>query len=339
MKLQWTDDPQAESQLSALGLAWTRADVSFSQVDVTFSLKNNARLDKPLCEDTAMEYACAMLDGAKFPAIVLRMNGGGKYRVLSGNHRVGGVEILIDNGDLDSQTAIFERAYVITSDDPAMIELVTRAANRWQGRRQGKTEAFEHARWMMQRYSMTVQELSKHFCLPVKWLKDRLRAETIRAEIQAAGTPTSNLNETQIVKLGQLDFNRRLQQRAAAVAQEYKLKNDEVKNLVDKVKVAAQNGEQSGIETMKELEGAYRATKLRVPEASAANRRPIRARFYTHLNGFHNFLKCGNKGKSFSDLDQIQIANKHDRHEAHEIWKQLKKALDTLFHDSVAKGG
>jgi len=339
MTLQWTDDPQAEAQLSALGVAWTRADVQFSEVDLKMSLENNARLDKPLCDDTALEYACAMDTGAKFPAVVLRRNGSGLYRVLSGNHRLGGVELLIDGGNISKEEATLAHAYIVSTDDPMIIELLTRAANRWQGRRQGKTEALEHARWMMKKYNMTVQELSKHFFLSVKWLKERFKAEGLRADLQAANVPTSNLNDAQIAKIGQLGFNQRLQARVAAVAQEYKLKGEEVRNLVDKVRQASQDGEQAGMAAIKELEVAYRATKVKAPEGTAAARRPVRARFMTHLVGFHNFLQCGNNGRPFGDLDGLQIAGKHDRHEAHEIWKQLKKTLDTLFQNAHRADG
>jgi len=332
MKLHWTDDPQAESQLSNVGLAWTRVDVRFCDIAIKESLENNARLDKPLCEETALEYACSLQGGAKFPAPVFKLNGGGKYRVLSGNHRVGGVDLLIDSRDLTADEAIFERAYVVATDDTAMIELVCRSANRWQGRRQGKAEAFEHARWMMKKYNMSIDELSKHFFLSVKFLRDRFRADELRMEIQSNNVPTSNLTDNQIITLGRLAFNKKLLSRAAAVAQEYKLKLDETKTLADRAKAESQNGEQSGIAAIKEIEESHKTVRRQLPPAGAAARRPIRSRFYQYLNSFHNFVKCGNKGRSFDNLDQLQIANKHDRHESHEIWKSLKKTMDTMFH-------
>ena len=332
MKLNWTDDPQAESQLSQIGLAWTRADVRFCDVAIKESLDNNARLDKPLCEETALEYACAMHGGAKFPAPIFRLNGGGKFRVLSGNHRVGGIDILIDNRDLSMEDAVFYRAYVVIVDDPAMVELVCRSANRWQGRRQGKAEALEHAKWMMVHYSMSIEELAKNFFLPVKALRDRFRAEELRNTIHSLNVPTSNLTDNQVVALGRLAFNQKLLSRAAAVAQEYKLRLEDTKTLADRVKSQSQNGEQAGMIAIKEMEESHRNIRLKVPENSVAARRPMRSRFYTHLNSFHNFVRCGNKGRAFDTLEQLQIANKHDRHEAHEVWKSLKKTMDTMFH-------
>ena len=62
-------------------------------------------------------------------------------------------------------------------------------------------------------------------------------------------------------------------------------------------------------------------------------RRPARARFFSHLNGFYNFLKCGKGGTEFKHFRELQITDKHDRHEAHVIWKGLKKLLDTMFHE------
>lgn len=337
MRLQWTDDPQAESQLSTIGLAWTRLDIRFTDIAIKESLDNNARLDKPLCEETALEYACSMHVGAKFPAPIFRPNGGGKYRVLSGNHRVGGVDILIDNHDLDLEDALFDRAYVVTVDDPAMIELVCRSANRWQGRRQGKTEALEHAKWMMTHYNMGIEELSKNFFLPVKALRDRFKAEELRKTIEAQRVPTFNLLDSQIVALGRLSFNQQLLSKAAAVAQEYCLKLEDTKTLADRAKAESQNGESAGIAAIAQIAEAHRTVRLKVPENTVAARRPMRSRFYTHLNSFHNFIKCGNKGRSFDTLDQLQIANKHDRHDAHEVWKSLKKMMDTMFHAAHAQ--
>lgn len=333
IRLYWTDDPQAESQLSTAGLSWNRMDVPFASVAVKESLKNNGRLDHVLDPETTLEYAVAMQGGAKFPAPIFRRNGNGLYRVLSGNHRTGGVEILIDNGDLTVDEAIFANAYVVATDDPAMIELVCRSANRWQGRRQSKAEALEHAKWMMVHYNMSIEELAKNFFLPVKALRDRFRSEELRRTI---GAETSHLSDPQIVTLGKLSFNQKLLSRAAAVAQEFKLKGEQIKNLADRAKVAAQDGEQAGIAAIKEIEEAFKTTKLKVPEKSAASRRPMRSRFFTHLVGFNNFLKCGNKGRGFENLDQLQIMNKHDRHEAHETWKSLKEMLDTMFHAAHA---
>jgi hypothetical protein len=337
MKLRWTDDPQAESQLAALGLSWTRLTVHIGEIAIKESLQNNARLDKPLCEDTAFEYACAMEAGAKFPAVVLRPNGSKLYRVLSGNHRVAGVEVLVEGGSLDRDSAVFENAYIISSDDPMILELVVRSANRWQGRRQNSAEAFEHARWMMKKYNMDIAELSKHFFLSVKALRDRFRADDIRANLKASNVSTSRLTDSQITKIGQLGFNQRLEQRAACVAEEYGLKTNEVRDLVDKARRAAQDGEQAGVAAIKEMESTYRAAKVKAPEGTAAARRPIRARFMTHLVGFHNFLRCGNRGQEFPNLDGLQVAGKHDRHEVHEIWKQLKRKMDTLLHDSQSQ--
>lgn len=336
MKLHWTDDPQAESQLAAVGVSWTRADILLSEVDLKLSLENNARLDKPLCEDTALEYACALGGGTKFPAPVFRLNGNAKYRVLSGNHRSSAVEMLVENHDLPADEAVFVGAYIVTTDDPMALDLICRAANRWQGRRQGKAEALEHVRYMVKKYSMTIEEACKQFFLPVPWVKSRLKAEENRAMLHSQNVPTSNLTDNQIVKLGQLGFNQKLMAKTACMAQEFKLKTEETKNLVDKVKLASQSSEQAGIQAIKDMELNYKATKLKISEGTASARRPLRARFFSHLNAFHNFLKCGNKGREFMGLDEMQVAGKHDRHAAREVWKQLKRKLDTLFHDADA---
>lgn len=339
MKLNWVDDPQAESHLSSLGLSWTRADVHLREVDIETSKRNNARYDKPVCEETALEYACALQSGSKFPSPVFYRNGGQRYLLASGNHRSGGVMILKDEGDIEEADCVFWNAYVITSTDKMLLELFIRASNRWQGRRQSKTEALLHARWMMQKYNMDLNELAKQFFLSPKWLKERLRSDEIRQQLEKLGTPTSHLKDSMILVIGRLGFNEKLMQRAAYVAEEYKLNGEAIKTMVDATRISGQAGEQEGIAKIKELEQSFRAVQVKVPTIASpiATRRPVRARFFSHINAFHNFMRCGNKGKEFDRLDDLQITDKHDRHEAHQIWKQLRKKMDTIFHNAHAQ--
>ena len=135
-----------------------------------------------------------------------------------------------------------------------MIELVCRSANRWQGRRQGKAEALEHAKCMMTHYNMSIEELAKNFFLPVKPCGTGSRRKSACGRRSSPyNVPTSNLSDSQIVALGRLAFNQKLLGRAAAVAQEYRLKLEDTKALADRAKAESQNGEQAGLNAIFEI--------------------------------------------------------------------------------------
>lgn len=331
MSVKWTTDPVLESKLRQLGVSFKlETGISMSGIDVHGSRKNNARLRTEWNEELSVEYGVAMADGDAFPAVVLRATEGGfKFFVLSGNHRVGAAKLL-DETTID--------AYLIESSDEMVFQIITRAANRWMGDRQSKDEAVEHARELIRRYGRTQTEMARLFGLKPAWLAKALRAEDVRDDLGRLGIENHAMPRSVLEQLSKLTDNERVFRKAGYLAASYSLSGDRVRDLA--AAVDAQRTESDQIDAIKMFEDALREERP-IPAAprSVASRRPQRSKLYQYVTTLSRFLKAGNRGREFETLDQIGVTDVHDRHNLRQHWREIRKTIDTLFHLSDIKHG
>lgn len=332
MALSWGQDLQVESELTRLGVKWSIVRPLKRDIDVKASRENNARLHETLNQDRCEEYACAMDRGTTFPRPVLHLPAGfNLYRVLSGNHRVGAVEFMIGTGSLSEDEAVVE-SYLLKTNDPMILDLITRCANRWQGQRQSREEAVEHAKWMMERYSMSIPELAGYFGLREEWLKYRLRAEDVRRTLKAQMVDADNLTAVCLQKIGQLAFNEPLMRKAGHMAVRFGMRADDIKTMVDQTKTAATAGEVQGVEALKQWERRLREAQAAEPAPNRGLKRGYRTRFLTVLGSLENLLLRGKAGQPFGSLEELQLTDEHDVATFRARWKAVKRLADSLFH-------
>lgn len=117
-----TDNP-VKDLLDRYGFEYSLVQLNIADIDRKTSERNQARIAKPIDEDTVILYAEAMSRGDKFPPIVVYKSGD-KYIVMDGNHRTAGAD-MADITSLD--------AYVIKNPSPAQVETFTYEANTRHG--------------------------------------------------------------------------------------------------------------------------------------------------------------------------------------------------------------
>lgn len=326
--LKWAIDPIVESKLKQLGATFRYVPgIQLESIDVFGSRRNNARLSEEWNEGLSIEYGVAMADGDTFPAPVFRqVTGDFSYFILSGNHRVGAAKLL-EETNID--------AYVVAGDDELVMQMITRAANRWMGDRQSKEEAVEHARMLITQYSKSVKEMAKLFGLKPDWLSKAIKAEQTRDNLAKCGVETDGLSRAILQTIGGLDHNERVMSRAASVASRFKLTGDRVRDLVASVKLGKSEDDQ--LEAVKVFEDRVRSERLPPAvsdQSQIATRRPERARLMQYVNTLHSFLITGRRGHPFETLEQIGVTSRHDRHDLRERFKCIRKSMETLFVDA-----
>lgn len=129
-------DSKAEQMLEAHMVDYFYIDdVDISQVDVETSLRNQARIDPPLHQDTVTTYAEAMKDGAEFPAVVGYYDDDDKIILIDGNHRI--------SAYLKAGVETIDVYIVEAAQD--VIQALTYMANATHGRPPSEEERIHHA--------------------------------------------------------------------------------------------------------------------------------------------------------------------------------------------------
>jgi hypothetical protein len=335
MALKWATDAPIEAWLKRLGAAWTVKTHTLDELDIAGSRKNNARLAEKFREDIALEYGIAQLAGDAFPRPVTADPASG-FRldiILSGNHRIGGVEMLVTQGDLSAKDALIE-SYHIKTQDEMLRELIVRASNRYMGMRQGRDEAIEQARFMIDRYKMTVAQAAEHFLLKADWLTTNIRARHIQETLEREQVAAETLGLGVLQKLGQLEFNTGLLRKAGHLAARFRMTRNQITDLVNEVKTAAKNSESDAVQVLKEWEARLKDQKPEVMQGPRAVRRPYRSSFQGHLTTLLRFLERGNKGAAFTNFQELQITEKADRAEFRKRCRTVEVCLATLRRNS-----
>lgn len=318
MAVEWTRDPQAETLLKELGVKYRIVKgVKLSKVMVQESLKNNARLDAPLDDDTVTDYAIRMKQpDARFPMPIMHERREGEY-VLSGNHRVGAAE-LADEATID----IYQ---VYDCDDAMVLDDIVRTANRLHGKRQDREEALRHAYAQMQRFSLSAPEVSLKFGVDEKALQRFVRADKIRVQLQLAGVSAAkDFSPTVLLSLGRLSENTTVLREAAKATGRLGLNLSECDDFVHEIKHAPkQESEQLA------AIGRYTAAhEARVRERrQEAKKLPLKRSFTTKMRSLLKFLRKRNAA-SWPQMQVTGLAEQQElTHETAELQAYLAQLL------------
>jgi len=323
--ISWVRDLIVENKLKRLGAKISvEKDIKLSSIAIELSKHNNARLREAFNDDLAVEYACAMEGGDKFPMVVLwKAPGQKKYSVLSGNHRVGAVDAL-DVKSID--------AYILEGQDEQLAEVITRTANRWMGDRQSKEEAVEHAKVMIAKFNFTNKEAAQLLNVKIDWLAAAIRAEHTRDSLSALLVDSRDMPRGTLCLLAQIDFNETLFRDAGHLVSRFKMSRDRVQSLITEMK--SQPDEQTKLAVVKKWETMLTAEK---PRASVAGTKmKDQSRLRRHMNTLTQFIKTGRSGKAFETLSQLKLTTPTSKAECQKMWKELKALVDEIFRREAA---
>jgi hypothetical protein len=178
-------DPKTEAFLNRGQWQWRyEPDVTFDQIDITYSTDNPARLNRKIDDDRVLQYAGEMQDGVQFPAIVLLSpsdRGIVAFDVATGMHRLNAADL--------AQTKLPKKidGYVITEADRYRRETLTRRLNTIEGRGADSTEQIMHIIYLHEHYKQSIASLCKEWHVKEHTVRTHLRAEQARKRARQFG--------------------------------------------------------------------------------------------------------------------------------------------------------
>lgn len=186
-------DPRTEQFLQAEAVDFDfRKDVPIEDFDIVSSLRNQARLGPAIDKDRVTEYALAMLDGIDFPAVVSYKAPNGKFVLVTGNHRL--------HAALESEKKTFD-TYVVKTEDPMLLDRMTRSINSIEGVRPTRKEAVAQAVYLVERRHLTAKAAAQEFHLPLEVVQRAMRTAATRQRLGRLGESPETLPETSLAML------------------------------------------------------------------------------------------------------------------------------------------
>lgn len=307
--MAWVKDLIAEAKMKKMGVKWEYKTIKIADIDVKGSRFNNARVDQAIIEDMVLDYALAMMNGDAFPAIIVVHRKAGFF-VLSGNNRTAAA-IEAELTEID--------AYVLVSDDAAVVELITRSANRWVGGRCSKKEAVVHARALIIN-GVSRKDAADIMGVRYDWLVQELRLDDMRDDLLKLGVDTTKVSRVAITKLMPLAHNENVLRETAALLARHKVSGEEASSLIESLKL--QKSEAASMRVISEFESQFRQS---APRQDVPVKQPVRTRFLKSFNALFNTLS----GKR--TMRDIQVTNIDDQTELLSKWETMRSRLDGIF--------
>ncbi len=202
-------DPRVEQYLNEQAVDYVYVpDLSIENFDLKASLRNQARLSDTLNKDTVAEYALAMIDGVDFPAVISHRPNG-KDVLISGNHRI--------HAAIEAELKTFD-TYRVKTDDPFILDRLTRSANAIEGMRPSRKELVAQAAFLVENRKMTATAAAKEMRVPVEAVRKAVNTARTRRRLAALGQ-NPELPETHLTALSSITSDRVLKPLTELIAQ------------------------------------------------------------------------------------------------------------------------
>lgn len=196
-------DPRTEAFLDRGQWQWTYdPNVTFDQIDISYSADNPARLNRRIDDERVLQYAEEMQSGVEFPAIILMTpsdRGEALYDVATGMHRLNAADTA------QSKAPKHIDAYVVTEPDKYRREFLTRSANTIEGRGVSLQEQIMHIIHLHEQFNVSIPTLCKEWHVKEHTVRTHLRAEQARK--RARDTAGIDLTATKLSLTAQGQLN------------------------------------------------------------------------------------------------------------------------------------
>lgn len=299
----WRPDPDAEAILRDIAkLPYVTQLISLDEIDWSESANNCARLTDPLNAEKIEDYATCMRAGDAFPMIVVERHGKkNKYVILGGNQRSAAMKTI------DPSATI--QCYVIdplTSDER---ELVIRSLNSRHGWGSTKEERIEHAVFLVRKYGMSVDVVSRAMVVGQSTINLHIRSEDERARLAKSGIDSSAMPRSLLSSLPTI-ADESLRNAVAKASLETKSTAEKTAILASVVaKAKSKAAASAAIADFKKAANAIGEIKK---NRGSSLKKPRREKALYLLTTLCEFLERGNDGQAFSTLDEISCSVEHD---------------------------
>jgi predicted transcriptional regulator len=315
MKVKWTTDHQAESMMNQFGVDFTVKTVDTSDIDWKASKANGARLHSELDQNLVADYKSAMENGDEFPMIVLlkrRREPG--LLILGGNHRANSV---VEVGDKTL------KAYLIESDDTAVVEILPRVLNRMHGKRQDRETAMEHAIYAIEHFGYEQKQAAKLFGLTRQALSSEILSRTAKTELEKKGIDCRPIAKTTLKNIGRIN-NENVQMAAARIIAGQKLGVVAADEIIEEVRKNKTEATQMAV-----IADWEKRMYIKDPGPAVKIPRNKRTVFLTWLSTGENLVQQA------KFLEQFQIT---ESGEQDKVKKRLLRISGTLKSIAAANG-
>ena len=310
-------DPRTEQFLTQQAVDWQYIpSIPLGDWDLEAGLKNQARLTGALNKDTVQEYALAMIDGVEFPAAVSRRVNG-KEVALSGNHRL--------HAAVQAERKTFD-TYRLKTDDPFLIERITRSINSIEGMRPSRKEAVAQAVYLVERRKMHAKAAAAEFHVPVEAVNKALRTSATKKRLAAMGMDPE-LPETHLDTLNAIKSDKVLQPVTELIRQA-SLNSEAANALVTEVRGQPTEFDQQRVVSqwrnrpdIKDRIGKYKG---------GAVKRPVKGGDQaTRLLGIFGMLANAVAGKK--SLEDMTITSPKEQERVKQAWLEAKAAVQAVL--------
>lgn len=318
VRVNWRDDPDAESVMGFVDVEWNVEVISLGQIDWDESANNCARMLNPLNDEKIEDYEVCMKRGDVFPRIVVEKTKRG-YVILGGNQRCNAVKRI---GTMPIE------AYVVTALTTAQQQALIRSLNARHGWGTDKQERIAHAVFLVRNHGISVADASRLMIVTATTINQHIRIEMTRASLARHGVDSNRLNLSQLNAIAKID-DEEIQAEFGRVVEKFgptgemtKSAAEAVANAPTRVKMAT---------AIKDFTKSL-ATSIR-QEANGQRHvmaKPRRAKFMRLLEDFSEFLERGNDGTGFSSLDELQCSVDVDGDKVRMLAKKITIRLKAI---------
>lgn len=173
--MRWSRNEATENRIATYGVQWRIATITRDQIDERRSFSNQARLmvNNGVIDDVVLEYAIAMeREDSAFEMIIVHECKKGIFVIVDGNHRFR-AETMATYPHKPKTLNV----YVVTTDDPTRLELMTKTWNYGNGVRPSDTERKQQAlQFIASHTGADVATVARHFGVKamtvMAWVRD-----------------------------------------------------------------------------------------------------------------------------------------------------------------------
>jgi hypothetical protein len=318
-----TRDPRVESWLQneAVDFEFIPA-VPIEKFDTKASIGNQARLTKPLNQDTVIEYALAMLDDAKFPGVICYRNEVGMYVLISGNHRIHAAGPGKDAANLETFGA-----YVVKTQDKFILERLIRSANNLEGMRPSREESIAQAVYLVQNRGMTAVSAAAQFHVPPEAVGRALRENKTKQRLATLGEDPGQFGAATLTSLHAIASDKVLKP-VAELVREATLYGPVLDAFLKEVRGSKDEATQLSVVSqwrarpdMKDRVSKHKGGKIGRP-TSGGDKGAIVMATMSRLRTLMSGAKT---------LDDLQITSPKEQERIKEMWLELKDSCQAVF--------
>lgn len=332
MKLSWSKDLKAESDLTRMAVAFEVQDISLAQIDFAESQINGARIGDPIVRHLVDDYKQGMENGDSFPMpVVATSKRRGMYVVLSGNQRTTATKELVDIGKVPKTTSI--PCYVANTEDTLLREIIARSGNVAHGGRSDRTERLAHAIYCVRSLGLTTLQAAKVFMVSQSVITQHIRADKERDILSESGIDTAPISNSALDQL-RLIPDESTKVKLGYLISAHVPSAERVKQVVSTMK--QEKSAEGRLKRVKEFEKelaeqAHAVSRPSNGQASKVPKRPRRDTLLGMLDRLNSFLEAGPNGRPYTMLREMQFSGGADEKRARHLWSNVRMRMDIVF--------